>query len=366
MDSGRVHAFEKELGPSPDAERLAGWQQQICLEMMPVLGDVESGLIVVGLTATDEAAHDFGGESPQYLQVVAAVDTCLGSLVQALGRDDTTFVVVADHGHIQRRGQGGHGGKEPEVVRTPLIFVGRAIARRHGWTARHFDLAPTISALLGLPIPANNQGGILAQVLDLTDQDKATLEAHASEQRMALANGMPDRDQLQADGRRSRAPLSLLAAAWFAALIIGCLWQAGRAVKKLGGAVLVHLAVYFTLYWAFGLGYSLSDIVREEYLNWFFLRNSAAAAIAFLLATRLLKADRLATAIIVTSIFGLRVAWVWYDSGLIMERLMLDLSQAFMAYMDLLHNLAVAVTGVAAAAIARRRELSRRPTPTQP
>ena len=34
----------------------------------------------------------------------------------------------------------------------------------------------------------------------------------------------------------------------------------------------------------FDLGYSLSDVVREEYLNWFFLRNGTAAGLALLLA----------------------------------------------------------------------------------
>ena len=141
------------------------------------------------------------------------------------------------------------------------------------------------------------------------------------------------------------------------ALIAGCVWT-GDA-KRLAGAAALHIAVYFTLYWTFGLGYSLSDIVREEYLNWFFLRNAAAAAIALLVATRMLKADALSTAIIVTSIFGLRVAWVGYDSGLIMDRLMLDLSQGFMAYMDLLHNLAVSITAVAIAAFYRARSTTR-------
>lgn len=357
LEARSVHSFEKELGPSPDADRLVQWQQEVCGEMFPTLAGVERGLIVVGLTATDEAAHDFGGESPEYLRVVAAVDECLGSLVQVFGGDDTTFVAVADHGHIQRRGQGGHGGSEPEVVLTPMVFAGRGIVRGSGWKARHRDVAPTISALLGLPLPANNQGEILFQVLDLNDQDRATLEAHAAEQRAVLAGGMPDRDQLEADGRRSRAPLSLLAAPCFAALISGCLW-AGDA-KRLAGAVVVHLAVYFALYWAFGLGYSLSDIVREENLNWYFLRNAAAAAMALLVATRMLKADTLRTAILVTSVFGLRVAWVWYDSGLIMERLMLDLGQGFMAYMDLLHNLAVSITAVAMAAFYGARPRAR-------
>lgn len=347
LEPSRVHSFEKELGPSPDADRLVQWQQDVCAEMMPALARTERGLIVVGLTATDEAAHDFGGESPEYLQVVAAADECLGSLVEVLG-GDTTFVVIADHGHIQRRGRGGHGGREAEVVTTPLVFAGPGIARGSGWNARHLDVAPTISALLGLPLPANNQGEILRQVLDISDEQKATLEVQAAEQRAVLAGGMPDRDQLEAAGRKSRAWPGLPAAAWFAALIAGCLWK-GDA-KRLAGAAALHLAVYFALYWAFGLGYSLSHIVREEYLNWFFLRNAAAAAIALLLATRMLQADMLRTALVVTSLFGLRVAWVWYDSGLIMDRLMLDLSQAFMAYMDLLHNLAVSVTAAGIAA----------------
>lgn len=355
LDPARVHAFEKELGPSPDADRLVSWQRGVCDEMVPTLAGVDRGLIVAGLTATDEAAHDFGGESPQYLQVVAAADECLGSLVQALGDEQTTFLVVADHGHIQRRGQGGHGGSEPEVMQTPLVLAGKGVAHSSGWTARHLDVAPTISALLGLPLPANNQGEILWQTLELSEQQRSMLEAQAGEQRAVLDNGMPDRDRLVADGRRSRAPLSLLAASWFAALIVGCLWKAGDDAKRLAGAAALHVVLYFALYWAFGLGYSLSDIVREEMLNWFFLRNAAAAVLALLLATRLLKVDALRTALIVTSIFGLRVAWIWYDAGLIMERVMLDLSQGFMAYMDLLHNLAVSLTA-AALTLALRRQ----------
>jgi hypothetical protein len=359
LDPARVHLFEKELGPSPDADRLVAWQEQVCSEMKPMLTSAGRGLFVIGLTATDEAAHDFGGESPEYLRLVAAADNCLGSLAQALSDEETTFVIVADHGHIQRRGQGGHGGSEPEVTATPLVLAGRGIVRSSEWQARHLDVAPTISALLGLPLPANNQGEILWQTLELSDQQRATLEAHAREQQTVLDGGMAEREGLRTDGRRSRAPLSLLAGAWFAALILGCLRKAGGEAKKLGAAAALHVALYFALYWAFGLGYSLSDIVRVEKLNWFFLRNAAAAVIALLVATRLLKIDALRTALIVTSIFGLRVAWVWYDAGLIMERVMLDLSQAFMAYMDLLHNLAVAVTGAAAAAIARRRETQR-------
>lgn len=356
LDASRAYSFDKELGPSPDAERLIAWQNETCEEMVSTLRSAESGLIVAGLTATDEAGHDFGGQSAEYLSVVAAADACLGRLTDTLDSPETTFVVVADHGHIQRRGQGGHGGKELEVISTPLVLAGKAITQSSGWTARQLDVAPTISALLGLPLPANNEGTVLWEALDLTEAQRSALMKRAEEQHAMLSAKTPDRAEMKAAGRRHRALLSVAAAGWFLALIAGSLWQAGAAAPRLAGAAALHLALYFTLYWAFGLGYSLSDIVREEYLNWFFLRNAAAAGLALTVAVKLVKTDALRTALLATSLCGCRVAWVWYDSGLIMERLMWDLSQGFMAYMDLLHNLAVALTAIGLAVVMRRSE----------
>ena len=362
IDDERVFSFDKELGPSPNVDRLVEWQNEICAEMVPTLSGIESGLIVAGLTATDEAGHDFGGESDEYREVVAAVDACLGLIVEALDTDETTFLVIADHGHIHRRGQGGHGGSEPEVVLTPLVLAGRGITRSYGWTARQLDVAPTISGLLGLPLPANSQGEVLWQALELTEAERVELAQRADEQRVVVRSTMPDREVLQAHGRRSRMLVGLLWAVWFLAVIVGSFWASPNRRTALAAAVGFHLAGYFALYWAFGLGYSLSDVVREEYLNWFFLRNAVAAAVSLMLAKRLFRVDVLSLAVVVTSIFGCRVAWVWYDSGLLMGRLMLNLDQGFMAYMDLLHNLAVAVTAVIVALVASRAT-ARVPTP---
>lgn len=354
VSADRVFSFDKELGPSPDTARLVTWQNEVCDEMVPTLARFDSGLIVAGLTATDEAGHDFGGESDEYLQTVDAVDACLGRLVAALDSDETTFVVIADHGHIQRRGQGGHGGSEVVVQSTPLVMAGQGIAESAGWTARQLDVAPTVSSLLGLPIPANNQGQVLWQTLELSASVREQLEARYGQQQAALHSSMPERVALQAEAQKSRMLGSFGAMAWFTAMIIGSFRGAAGGRIRLAGAVALHLVGYFALYWAFGLGYSLSDIVREENLNWFFLRNATAAMLALLVAVRLTGVKVLSLAVVVTAIFGSRVAWIWYDAGLMMDRLMPDLSQAFMAYMDLLHNLAVAITAVIAAWIASR------------
>src|SRR5690606_28308498 len=114
------------------------------------------------------AGHDYGGLSEEYLRVVEAADACLERLTAALDDGETTFVVTADHGHIDRRGAGGHGGSEPEVRRVPLVLEGRGTSHAQAIEAEQVDIAPTIAALLGLPLPANNQGRILFEALDLT------------------------------------------------------------------------------------------------------------------------------------------------------------------------------------------------------
>jgi arylsulfatase A-like enzyme len=119
---------------------------------------------VTEVTAAVEAGHAFGAASESYARVASAVDGCVGDLVQAIDDGETTFVIVSDHGHIDRRGGGGHGGGEEEVMRVPLVLAGKATAPGSGWEAQMTDVAPTISALLGLPLPATNQGKILSIV----------------------------------------------------------------------------------------------------------------------------------------------------------------------------------------------------------
>ena len=58
---GQVRSFEKELGPSTGPARLIEWQAATCREMIPFLARQPNGLLVAGVTATDEAGHDFGG-----------------------------------------------------------------------------------------------------------------------------------------------------------------------------------------------------------------------------------------------------------------------------------------------------------------
>jgi hypothetical protein len=93
-----------------------------------------------------------------------------------------TVVVTADHGHTRR---GGHGGREAEVMRVPLVMAGRGI--RAGAALDHprlIDIAPTVAALLGVPAPGHGLGRTLVEALAV-DADRGAALAAADRRRVA-------------------------------------------------------------------------------------------------------------------------------------------------------------------------------------
>lgn len=105
--------------------------------------------LIVHLPDVDEAGHAQGGASAGYSQTVARIDADLGRLVDRLQDGHTTFVVVADHGHIDT---GGHGGWEAEATQVPCIVAGPGVGLGAG-TGPLEGVAPTFAVLTGSPTP---------------------------------------------------------------------------------------------------------------------------------------------------------------------------------------------------------------------
>jgi hypothetical protein len=121
-----------------------------------VSGDLS--FLFVEFNITDDAGHLWGGGSEEYRRAARLADAALEALVPRLDLSKDTLVVTADHGHTA---SGGHGGPEREVVEVPLVLVGAGIRPGVSGEARQIDVAPTVAALLGIPIPAANQGSLL-------------------------------------------------------------------------------------------------------------------------------------------------------------------------------------------------------------
>ena len=115
-------------------------------------------LIVVNYANPDMVGHT--GDLKAAMAAVAAVDRCLGRLVDAVEAAGGALLITADHGNAEKM----QDGETPHTAHThgavPAVLAGApGLALRDGALA---DVAPTVLDLMGLPQPAAMTGRSLA------------------------------------------------------------------------------------------------------------------------------------------------------------------------------------------------------------
>ena len=171
-----------------DEARNVGIDEDFAREALAILRTERPGLLVLHFLGPDQFAHGYGAASQKYADDVARVDELVRQIVGGVSLDDTTVIVTSDHGHVDR---GGHGGPEPEVVRTPLVLVGVGTTRprlpgRAPPLVDQRDVAPTVAVLLGTAIPAQSQGRPLFEALAAPSEVRAARAVDVALQRQAF------------------------------------------------------------------------------------------------------------------------------------------------------------------------------------
>lgn len=254
-------------------------------------------LLLVHFVDTDMAGHDFGGASAEYRRSARHIDTLIAGIHRHLDQG-TILLVTSDHGQTDR---GGHGGWEDVVTRVPLLMCGKAIRPGTYGSAKQTDIAPTVAALLGLPIPPYSQGRILDEAVNFGGV-QARLRELLSAQKEKFTRAylgaiginfdrirgeimpMPDEDAAQywdrvlakgkeariAGERVRRAPLFLavLLVPAMAFLYIGRTLRLSWKTPLL--LSLLYFAVDYGIFFASGKRVSLSAINEEDLLQRFF------------------------------------------------------------------------------------------------
>jgi 2,3-bisphosphoglycerate-independent phosphoglycerate mutase len=115
---------------------------------------------VVNFANPDMVGHT--GSIPAVRAAVEATDRCLGRVVECVAAAGGVSLVTADHGNAEIMLE--PDGVSPHTAHTsspvPLVVTDESVTvRDRGELA---DLAPTVLAMLGLPIPADMTGTILA------------------------------------------------------------------------------------------------------------------------------------------------------------------------------------------------------------
>lgn len=165
--------IDRELAVMARADNVWAPDRVIVRRAVRMLARDDWQLCIVHLGGLDNASHRFTPFGDQFRAKARAVDDDIAQLVTKAG-DHTTVIITSDHGTSDR---GHHGSGEPVTRRTPLVFTGASVAHGHRLEAEQTDLAPTIAALLGLPIPAPSEGQIQLEALDLPASTANALRA---------------------------------------------------------------------------------------------------------------------------------------------------------------------------------------------
>lgn len=159
----------------------------------------------------DHAGHRYGPDHPAMTAKLRQMDDVLRQIVNLLDQD-TLLVVMGDHG---MDGKGDHGGESDDEVEAALwMYSKKAIFGRSepGFaippaTAKirpvaQIDLVPTLSFLLGMPVPFNNLGAPIEEAFLGPDgkqwRNLATVSAltgaqiHKYQHEYALARGLEE------------------------------------------------------------------------------------------------------------------------------------------------------------------------------
>ncbi len=349
-------------------------------------------LIVLHLPDADEAGHAYGGASLQYSDTVARMNADLKRLVEGLQSPGTVFVVVADHGHLDT---GGHGGWEREVTQVPGVFAGGQIPMVTG-TATSQDVAPTLAALAGIPVPRFAVGQALTEVVGpgaavsrSADQRVEAVDAYADEilgptgmavapLRASSATRVNTDAYLRraqearlAFDRRARAPYGLAAVVGALLVIAAVGVMSWRALVAAAAGAASYYVVYNTLF--FGVHrylWSLSAFNSEDrisaWMNGRLLEAALSAVVAVAVAAVVYPLLRQspkpprgeylpgwlalgpATILVVLATLALQVAWFAWWWGVVPTWTLPDLKWGFKYDLDLVQATAVGFVALVA------------------
>lgn len=131
-------------------------------------------LVFVHVLRIDDAGHRRGAASPEYREAAVWADGLLAGLLasdRGHGKGGTRWLVLSDHGHLER---GGHGGEEDEVRLVRACVAGdlpfALLARREG-RVHLVDLHRLLADSLGLEAAPGAAGRPLGAALSFPAPD---------------------------------------------------------------------------------------------------------------------------------------------------------------------------------------------------
>lgn len=151
---------------------------------MPWLQNNDAQLVLIHIDQVDYAGHHQGGpQGANWAAAAKRADVMLAEVASTLDFSKDTLVVLSDHGQIDA---GGHGGQDPDCLKEPFVIVGAGVTPGQYPDIHMVDVAPTLSTLLGINLPASTQGNVQTSMLALPEDVVSALPGAIANQQLGL------------------------------------------------------------------------------------------------------------------------------------------------------------------------------------
>ena len=149
------------------------------------LNEFKPNFLLVHLVQVDAAGRQHGAASAEYGQAAVQCDEEIRRLAEQMDLRRSVLLVTSSYGYLD---SGGRGGEEAVLLRTPFVMAGRNVLPGDYGEIRAVDLAPTVAALLGTPVPSSAQGRIQTSMLTMDAVDRAEKLVLLATQRVRLGS----------------------------------------------------------------------------------------------------------------------------------------------------------------------------------
>ncbi|CAB3407098.1 unnamed protein product [Caenorhabditis bovis] len=123
-----------------------------------------SSIIIAHFLGVDHCGHKYGPKHPVMADTLRKMDRIIGETLNGM-RDDDLLMVIGDHGMTIT---GDHGGDSDDEVKAGIfVYAKNREIRLPTQPISQIDIVPTISLLLGLPIPFSNLGTAILELFPI-------------------------------------------------------------------------------------------------------------------------------------------------------------------------------------------------------
>lgn len=141
-------------------------------------------LLVAHTLGIDHCGHKHGMHHPEMLRKLNETNLLIQEVIERINKDkqNTVLFVVGDHGMTE---SGDHGGDSQDEIEAamfvystlPLMDINTNFDIETKSVVNQIDIVPTISVILGIPIPFSNIGNLIIEALPIT-QTMNTLKTY--------------------------------------------------------------------------------------------------------------------------------------------------------------------------------------------